>query len=88
MKDNLISPKTAAKILDLCVDSLRRYTRSGLLPSVRTSGGHRRFRLEDIERLRQERAGIKNWDEIKDLVDRLYFAMHPELDDKDDKDAK
>jgi hemerythrin len=41
----------AAAVLKVSVATLKRWTQSGLLPSERTSGGHRRFRAEDVQAL-------------------------------------
>jgi excisionase family DNA binding protein len=45
----------AAQLLNVSGSTLRRWADSGRLGCVRTSGGHRRFRLVDIQRLRMER---------------------------------
>jgi excisionase family DNA binding protein len=45
----------AAQLLNISGSTLRRWADSGRLGCVRTSGGHRRFRLADIQRLRMER---------------------------------
>lgn len=41
----------AAARLGVSVATLKRWAQSGLLPSERTEGGHRRFRREDVEAL-------------------------------------
>jgi len=38
-------------VLKVSVATLKRWTQSGLLPSERTEGGHRRFRTEDVQAL-------------------------------------
>jgi PAS domain S-box-containing protein/excisionase family DNA binding protein len=45
----------AAQLLNVSGSTLRRWADSGRLACVRTSGGHRRFRLADIQRLRTKR---------------------------------
>jgi hemerythrin len=41
----------AARELGVSVATLKRWAQSGLLPSERTEGGHRRFRAEDVQAL-------------------------------------
>lgn len=41
----------AARIAGVAVETLRRWANEGKVPSQRTPGGQRRFRLADIERL-------------------------------------
>ena len=47
----------AAKHLDVSVDTLRRYEDEGLIAPARTSGGHRRYRLDDLMRLKRGHTG-------------------------------
>ena len=49
--DELISAGKAAKMLGICTESLRQWQLAGKLEVVKTMGGHRRYRLEDIENL-------------------------------------
>jgi MerR family transcriptional regulator, light-induced transcriptional regulator len=49
-----LTSKEAAQILKVSEASIKRWSDSGLLPSERTAGGHRRFRPEDIARFRRE----------------------------------
>jgi excisionase family DNA binding protein len=44
----------AASLLGVCSDTLRAWEREGKISSIRTHGGHRRYRLSDIEALRGE----------------------------------
>lgn len=44
----------AAEMLQVSVNTVRRWADSGKLKSGRTPGGQRRFAVEEIERLRQE----------------------------------
>ncbi len=43
----------AAALLDVSPATLKRWAQSGLIPSERTEGGHRRFRAEDVKALSQ-----------------------------------
>jgi len=44
-----LSPSDAAKMLMISPITLRQWAQRGLLPAFTTLGGHRRFKLEDIE---------------------------------------
>ena len=46
--DPLISLEEAAKLLEVCPTTVRRYTNKGLLKHIRTTGNQRRFKLSDI----------------------------------------
>ena len=52
----LLSVSAAAERLGVHVGTIRRWTDEGLLPEVRTPGGHRRIPSEAVERLRRERS--------------------------------
>jgi excisionase family DNA binding protein len=49
MAEELISIGEAAEMLDVSVDTLRRWDESGKLKAVRSAGGHRNYRKHDIE---------------------------------------
>lgn len=46
--DPIISLEEAARILNVCPTTVRRYTNRGVLPCLRTAGNQRRFRLSDV----------------------------------------
>lgn len=48
--DGTVGIGAAAQFLDVSIKTLRRLADSGEVPSVRSAGGHRRFRLEDLHR--------------------------------------
>lgn len=50
-RGSFLTTAEAAALLKVSVATLKRWTQSGLLPSERTSGGHRRFRAEDVQAL-------------------------------------
>lgn len=52
----LLTSTQAADVLDASPTSIKRWADAGVLPCVRTAGGHRRFRVEDLE-LFQRRQG-------------------------------
>jgi excisionase family DNA binding protein len=47
----MLTPAEAAELLGLHRDKVVRLANAGALPVIRTVGGHRRFRAEDVERL-------------------------------------
>lgn len=50
-----LSPKQAARALGVSESSLKRWCDQGLLPSVRTPGGHRKVEVADLLRFSRER---------------------------------
>jgi excisionase family DNA binding protein len=46
--DPQISLEEAARILNVCPTTVRRYTNRGMLKHFRTAGNQRRFRLSDV----------------------------------------
>lgn len=59
-RKNLTS-KQAARLLGASEASVKRWADGGLLPTLKTAGGHRRFRPEDVAAFRRERSapGVK-----------------------------
>ena len=64
----LLSVSAAADRLGVHVGTVRRWTDDGLLPEVRTPGGHRRIPAEAVERLRQERTSTSEPGKALDIV--------------------
>jgi putative resolvase len=52
-EDQLINIGEAARLLAVCQDTLRKWERKGLIESVRTIGGHRRYKMSDIKRIQE-----------------------------------
>ena len=50
-KDKLYTVAEAAELLQVSTKTLRRWTRDGIAHAMRTPTNHRRFTLEEIERL-------------------------------------
>jgi len=48
-----VSVGHAARTLGVTADTVRRWTSTGLLPCVRTAGGHRRMTREDVDELKR-----------------------------------
>jgi putative resolvase len=51
MSKRLVSISKAADQLGVCIDTLREWDKAGTLVSVKTAGNHRRYRIEDIEKM-------------------------------------
>jgi excisionase family DNA binding protein len=47
--DQLLSPREVAAMFRVNPKTVTRWSRSGKLPAIRTLGGHRRFRLSDVQ---------------------------------------
>ena len=52
-EENLKTAEVAA-MLNVTIDSIRTWHKKGLLPAVRTPGGHLRFRKADVVRFYQQ----------------------------------
>ena len=57
--DQSLTPREASEHLGIALTTLSRWARGGRLPAAYTLGGHRRFRLADIQTLRTEREGAR-----------------------------
>jgi excisionase family DNA binding protein len=57
MTVEFVTTSEAARLLGVHPETVRRWTREGVLPSSRTAGRHRRIRRSDIEDLARERDG-------------------------------
>ncbi|MDU7384076.1 MAG: MerR family DNA-binding transcriptional regulator [Schaalia turicensis] len=53
----LLRPQLAARHLGISVDTLKLWEAKGHITSTRTVGGHRRYRLEDLDALRTKHGG-------------------------------
>jgi excisionase family DNA binding protein len=61
--DPVLTLQDVARLLNVCPMTVRRYTNKGLLPSFRTAGNQRRFRLSDVLRFMEERGLLKGGEE-------------------------
>ena len=48
MENELMSPRDAAKMLNICTDTLRKWEQRGEIVAVKTLGGHRRYYVAQI----------------------------------------
>ena len=78
MKRDVISTKEAASILGVGPTTIKRWADEGRISSLRTAGGHRRFRLQDIQALLQREQAqpqgdpsLSPRDEVDIWVERL-----------------
>jgi excisionase family DNA binding protein len=56
--EETLSTAKAARLLEVGPSTVKRWADEGLLPCIRTAGGHRRFRRDAIERFLAERRGV------------------------------
>jgi len=63
--DPELSLAEAAKVLEVCPATVRRYADRGLLPHHRTPGNQRRFKLMDVLALLERRARARGLNEIE-----------------------
>ncbi len=91
--DQLLRPREVARLLDVRVPQVAWWARTGVLePSVRTPGGHRRYRRADIlafrataaeptpERRRQETDAVRLYEQgwsIRQVGARLGWGYGP-----------
>ena len=52
----LLTPAEVAERFRVDVKTVSRWAKAGLIPSIRTLGNHRRYRLADVQRLLQDSA--------------------------------
>ena len=61
MIEKLLTIRKTAELLGVSISALRDWDNSGEFVAVRTPGGHRRYRMSDIEKFQ----GIENEDDDK-----------------------
>ena len=59
--ERLLTPAEAAGMLRVDPSTVSRWHRQGLIPGLRTPGGHRRFRESDIRALMQPSPASALW---------------------------
>ena len=66
-----MSIRKAAKYLDVTEDCLRKWEKGGKITPLKTAGGHRRYKREDLDRL----VGIESDDEVKKVCCATYARV-------------
>lgn len=51
---DLMTPKEVGEVFRVDAKTVTRWSKAGLIPAIRTLGGHRRFRRDDVMRLLEE----------------------------------
>lgn len=72
---NYVTVTSAAKALDVSVDTIRRWNKMGLIKATRDKNNRRQFNLVEIERLRKKLSG--ECDEVENKV-LLSDVIYPE----------
>ena len=71
MSSGLLSIRKAAEYLDVTEDCLRKWEKGGKIMPLKTAGGHRRYKREDLDRL----VGIESDDEVKKVCCATYARV-------------
>jgi excisionase family DNA binding protein len=66
-----ISTAKAARLLEVGPSTVKRWADEGVLPCVKTAGGHRRFHREAIDRFLAEQRGVVDQGELDVWLDAL-----------------
>lgn len=51
MKHDLLTPSEVAKLFNVAPKTVTRWCQNGKITCVKTAGGHRRYRLEEVQKL-------------------------------------
>ena len=78
--DKLLTLKETEQLLNISKSTLQRWDNSGKLIALRTEGGHRRYKLSEIERLIGE-----NSNEVTDKSDAVKVATYVRCSTQDQK---
>ena len=79
--DRLIGIAKAAEMLDVCEDSLRRWDANGTFKAEHTPGGHRKYRLSEVEK----RIGVLT-EEQPEPKDTSLVAVYCRVSSHDQKE--
>ena len=71
MSSGMLSIRKAAEYLDVTEDCLRKWEKGGKITPLKTAGGHRRYKREDLDRL----VGIESDDEVKKVCCATYARV-------------
>lgn len=64
-EERLLTPSEVAKYFRVDPKTVTRWAKSGKLSSIRTLGGHRRYRASEVEALRQDHSSAGGADGLK-----------------------
>ena len=79
--DRLLTLKETGKLLNVSKQTLQRWDNSGKLIAVRTEGGHRRYKLSDIEKIfNMKDEQQKILDKVEDYLRETYISAIGEKD--------
>ncbi len=79
--DRLLTIKETGKLLNVSKQTLQRWDNSGKLIAIRTEGGHRRYKLSDIEKIinmKDKQQEILN--KVEDYLRETYISAIGEKD--------
>lgn len=68
MDNRLLTSAEAAQLAGVGQTAIKRWADTGVLPCLRTAGGHRRFRREDVEHVMRAGDAVDDWTEWIDLL--------------------
>ena len=75
--DRLLTIKETGKLLNVSKQTLQRWDNSGKLIAIRTEGGHRRYKLSDIEKIL---GCVENGDKNLFVVANDFETMYNETE--------
>ena len=79
--DRLLTLKETGKLLNVSKQTLQRWDNNGKLIAIRTEGGHRRYKLSDIEKIfNMKDEQQKILDKVEDYLRETYISA---IGDKD-----
>ena len=79
--DRLLTLKETGKLLNVSKQTLQRWDNSGKLIAVRTEGGHRRYKLSDIEKIINMKDKEQEiLDKVEDYLRETYISAIGETD--------
>lgn len=74
-KTQNIGTREAAEILQVSESSVKRWTDDGQIPSYKTAGGHRRYRLDDLLRFRDRQSGAALHERLASMTPEQLNAL-------------
>ena len=79
--DRLLTLKETGKLLNVSKQTLQRWDNSGKLIAIRTEGGHRRYKLSDIEKIMNMKDKQQEiLDKVEDYLRETYIFAIGETD--------